>query len=88
MSESGPARNDSIVGRIGNVVVLPGDGDHPFVDSTGNVPLEIDGHVWRDQGLMSEIKVRVLGEIDRARREYRTETWTLEVHISSRKDRH
>lgn len=73
------ARDDSIVTLTGNIVTRISDDDYMFRDSTGEVSVEIDHHVWRGQEVTPETKLRISGEVDHERRGVKIEVRSLEI---------
>lgn len=48
---------------VGHVVNKNKD-DFLFKDESGEIPIQIDNHVWRNQNITPNMKVRIIGEIE------------------------
>lgn len=66
VKEALSARDDSYVTVEGHIVsqVAHEDEEYIFADSTGQIRVEIDNHIWRGQNVSKTDKVRLYGEID------------------------
>lgn len=61
--------DDTYVTVEGNIIEQQGK-DHEkylFKDATGEIIVEIDRKVWRDQPITPDVKVKILGELDQNR---------------------
>ena len=61
--------DDTYVTVEGNIIQQQGK-DHEkylFKDATGEIIVEIDRKVWRDQPITPDVKVKILGELDQNR---------------------
>lgn len=58
------ARDDSYVTIEGSIVSQVDDDEYIFADTTGQIRVEIDNHIWRGQNVTAQDKLRLYGEID------------------------
>ncbi|MEI8594396.1 YgiW/YdeI family stress tolerance OB fold protein [Photobacterium sp. Hal280] len=59
------AKDDTHVTLTGHIVASLGDEDYRFKDSTGEMIVEIDNHLWGDLQVGPETQVTLMGEVDK-----------------------
>ncbi|WP_255557915.1 NirD/YgiW/YdeI family stress tolerance protein [Photobacterium sp. WH24] len=59
------AKDDARVTLTGHIVASLGDEDYRFKDSTGEMIVEIDNHLWGDKQIGPETQVILMGEVDK-----------------------
>ncbi|MDR2031850.1 MAG: NirD/YgiW/YdeI family stress tolerance protein [Azoarcus sp.] len=65
VAEAKNLSDDARVTLRGNIVRMLGDEKYLFRDDTGEIIVEIDKKLWRDQTVEPKDKVEIRGEIDR-----------------------
>ncbi|QBQ64380.1 NirD/YgiW/YdeI family stress tolerance protein [Actinobacillus indolicus] len=58
------ARDDSYVTVEGNIISQVDDDEYILADTSGQIRVEIDNHIWQGQNVSKNDKVRIYGEID------------------------
>jgi uncharacterized protein (TIGR00156 family) len=73
------ARDDSEVTLVGRITARISEDDYVFQDDTGEIPVEIDDHVWRGQKITPENQVQITGEVDHERNGIKIDVRSLDV---------
>ncbi|QUJ67365.1 NirD/YgiW/YdeI family stress tolerance protein [Photobacterium sp. GJ3] len=59
------AADDSRVSLTGHIIASLGDEEYRFKDSTGEMIVEIDHHLWGDRQVGPDTEVTLMGEVDK-----------------------
>src|SRR5690625_27649 len=83
VSEAQEMNDDTYVTLEGFISEQLGDDDYMFQDETGEIEVEIDDDVWKQQSVDPDTKIRIQGEIDK---DFRTRTIDVEQLSIVKKD--
>lgn len=72
-------RDDTNVVLEGSIIRQIADEDYLFRDETGEIQVEIDDDVWKNQQVDSDTTVRIMGEFDKGFRNMEIEVDRLEI---------
>lgn len=79
VSEAGQWKDDQFVLLEGNIVEQVGKEDYLFKDASGQINVEIDRHVFRDQIITPNDKVKIYAEVDKSWNKTEVEAKHLEL---------
>lgn len=75
--------DDIYVTIVGNIVAQKGHDreKYLFKDESGEIIVEIDKKIWRNQPVSPETKVKILGELDQSRRADRVKVEVVYLEV-------
>ncbi len=68
VAEVARLRDDTLVSLQGNILRSLGDEKYTFRDSSGDILIEIDRHIWRGLSVSETDLVEISGEVEKERR--------------------